>query len=194
MVCVKNVQKQYLTIYRKNILMDNNFFKLTKNFPKLYFWIFIITILLFFDQISKWLIRNNFKMFESKQLTSFLALTYTTNTGVAFGMFEGNNKFFIVSTIIILLILILSIDTIEQDFGKSSIYSVILIVSGGIGNLLDRIFFGKVTDFIDFQIKNKNVWPIFNFADSYVFVGVWILIISFIIKAIKLRTKKEILK
>jgi len=169
--------------------MENKFFKITKIFSKLYPWLSIIITLLFFDQTSKWLIRNNFRMFESKQLTSFLALTYTTNTGVAFGMFEGNNNFFIISTIIILVILMLSIDTIEQDFGKVSIYSMILIISGGIGNLLDRIFLGRVTDFIDIQIRHKNVWPIFNFADSYVFIGVWILVINFIVQSIKSKVR-----
>ncbi|MFQ3675131.1 MAG: signal peptidase II [Endomicrobiia bacterium] len=172
--------------------MENKFFKIKKNFSKLYSLLPMITILLFFDQISKWLIRNNFKMFESKQLTSFLALTYTTNTGVAFGMFEGNNNFFIVSTIIILVMLMIFLDTVEQDFGKYSVYAVMLIISGGIGNLLDRIFLGRVTDFIDFQINYKNVWPIFNFADSYVFIGVWVLIISFIHQFLKSSKVKKL--
>lgn len=171
--------------------MKKIFLKINKNFSKLYSWSPIIVVLIFFDQLSKWIIRTNFNMYETKQLTSFLAITYTTNTGVAFGMFEGNNIFFVVSTIIILFLVILSVDTIEQDFGKSSTYAMILIISGGIGNLLDRIFLHKVTDFIDLQFNYKNIWPIFNFADSYVFVGVWILVISYLVQVIKLNLKSK---
>ena len=185
MVCVKNVRMHYLKKCCKNIFMKTNFFEIKEMFSKLCPWLFVIMILLFFDQISKWIIRNNFEIFESKQLTPFLALTYTTNTGISFGLFEGNNNFFILTTIVILFILIFSVEAIEQDFGKIGLYSIILIISGGIGNLLDRIFFGRVIDFIDIQFRYKNIWPIFNLADSYVFIGVWILVISFVLQRYK---------
>ncbi len=156
--------------------------KLLKSLP-------LIFVLIFFDQITKWFIRENFVLYETRQITSFLAITYTTNTGVAFGLFSGNNTFFVISTIFILLFIIFSLKNLETDLGKHSIYFITLIIAGGIGNLLDRIFIGEVIDFIDFQINSKNVWPIFNLADSYVFVGGWILLINFLVQNFKLKFK-----
>lgn len=153
---------------------------------KKYFYVLTtVAILVFFDQLSKWWIRKSFELYESKSLTSFLAITFTTNTGVAFGMFEGYNSVMVIMVIMILIVIIFSFKNIETEFGIIGTGAMILIISGGIGNLVDRIFFGKVTDFIDLQWNYKNIWPVFNFADSYTFIGVWTLIFKSMFNKIK---------
>ncbi len=152
---------------------------------KLKFYI-LCFFLIFLDQISKFLIRKNFVLYQTKQITSFLAFTYTTNTGIVFGFFEGFNFFFSIVIVIVLLILIIYAKSIRNDLGENlGNFVITFIFCGGIGNLIDRIFLGKVIDFIDLQFNYKNIWPVFNLADSYVFIGVWIMIIKYFVKVIK---------
>lgn len=147
-------------------------------------WLLYIVGLVYIDQLTKYLVRTNFKLYETKYVFPFIALTYTTNTGVVFGLFQTKyaNVLFSFIIIVILLMLIISSKSIVEEFGIIGKISLCLIISGGIGNLIDRIFFGKVIDFIDLQWNYKNIWPIFNLADSYVFVGVWLLIIKYFLK------------
>lgn len=161
--------------------------ELTKNIKWLVFTLFLISL----DQLTKFLIRTNFKLNETKQIFSFLALTYTTNTGIVFGLFPGANMFFIVVVILVLLFVLLSAAEIINEFGFLGKLVICLILSGGIGNLIDRIFLGKVIDFVDLQWNYRNIWPIFNLADSYVFVGVCLLTLKYVIKEINLLVKKR---
>lgn len=153
-----------------------------KNFK---FYILCILLILL-DQISKFLVRKNFSLYQTKQITSFLALTYITNTGIVFGFFEGFNLFFSIIIVVVLIVLLFSIKSIKNDLGENlGSFVISLIFCGGIGNLIDRIFLGKVVDFIDLQFNYKNIWPVFNFADSYVFVGVWLMVIKYFLNIIK---------
>ncbi len=159
--------------------------KILKNNIK---WYLLATILIFLDQFTKYLVRTNFQLYQTKQILPVLALTYTTNTGIAFGWFQGkvSNVIFIVVILFVLLFLIFSSKNIVEELGCLGKVVLCLIISGGVGNLIDRIFLGKVVDFIDLQWNYKNIWPVFNLADSYVFVGVWIVVISYLVRKIKL--------
>ncbi len=147
-------------------------------------WLVYIAGLVYIDQLTKYLIKTNFSLYETKQIFPFLALTYTTNTGIVFGWFQTEyaNILFSFVIIVVLLILFISSKSIVEEFGSVGKISLCLITSGGIGNLIDRIFFGKVIDFIDLQWNYRNIWPIFNFADSYVFIGVWLLVIKYFLR------------
>lgn len=164
------------------------FNKLKSLFVVKYFYVIVLLVLL--DQVSKWYIKTNFLLHQSKQLTSFLAITYVTNTGISFGLFEGNNLFFIIVISGVLVFLILSSEKIIRDFGEGTELALLLIVSGGIGNLLDRVFVGKVIDFIDLQMNYKNIWPVFNFADSYVFIGMSFLVLKYLLSKVKLKGER----
>ncbi len=153
------------------------------NFFKQYFgWIILVATLIFFDQITKWWIRKNFSLYEEKILTSFLAITYTTNTGIVFGFLSGANEIMIFVITTILLIVVSMLKTFSVSFGKFGILVACLIISGGIGNLIDRILLGKVTDFIDLRWNYKNIWPVFNLADSYVFIGMCLIVLKSVFK------------
>ncbi len=142
-------------------------------------------LLVLTDQITKYIIRTNFRLYQTKQLLPFLAITYTTNTGIVFGWFQGANLVFIVVVSIILTIFFLSYKNIVTEFGVVGKIVSCLILSGGVSNLIDRIFFGKVTDFIDLQWNYRNVWPIFNLADSYIFIGICLLTVKYISNLLK---------
>ncbi len=131
-----------------------------------------IVLLILLDQISKILIsRYMIEYNYIKIIPGFLSLTYIKNFGAAFGILEGKRIFFIIITIIVLAYIIYEIFKYKNN--KYYLISLILIISGIIGNFIDRVFLGYVRDFISFRIFD----PIFNIADSFIVVGVIMLII-----------------
>jgi len=136
----------------------------------------IFTILfIFIDQISKILISINFDLNQSINLiNNFFSLTYVHNYGAAFSIFSGARFLFIFITIIALnLIYMFFIKNKELKNFEIIIYS--LLLGGIIGNLIDRVVFGYVIDFLDFTIFNYD-FAIFNLADSFIVVSVILLI------------------
>ncbi len=121
------------------------------------------------DQVSKSLVRDNLLIGRSIPAEGFFRITHTSNTGSAFGLFPNQ-------TTLLMLASILGIGILMFFFRKQHIpgvwlrTSLGLLLGGAAGNLADRITLGEVTDFIDI-----GVWPIFNFADSSVMVGLAIL-------------------
>ncbi len=103
-------------------------------------------------------------------------LTYVENKGIAFGIFSEGRIFFIITTVIILTALIIFI--VKTD--KKSIWlkaGSTLVISGAVGNLIERITKGYVVDFLDFRIIN---FPVFNVADIAVCIGAFMLLIHFL--------------
>ena len=129
-------------------------------------------IIIFSDQLTKFLIRKNFQLNESIPIIkNIFHLTYLNNTGSAFSLFQGYNLFFIIFSVIVILAVFYFIKKIKES-QKLMQFAVGLLLGGTLGNFIDRIIYGKVTDFIDFRI-----WPVFNIADSAVTISVIILII-----------------
>ena len=121
-------------------------------------YILLFIGLLFLDQITKFIFFEK----EINLIGNILRIDFTTNTGVAFGIFSGLNWLWvIISLVAAILVWILF---------KKYLLSVVLIEVGIIGNLIDRIFFGYVRDFIGIY-----VWPNFNVADACNTIGVLIL-------------------
>lgn len=128
-----------------------------------------IVILVIIDQILKILIFTNKQILPIQLIESILKINYTENFGIAFGMAKGGKIAFIIINIIIIFIVLALIFIKDKNLNKISKNCCILIVAGGIGNLIDRIFRGYVIDYIDFsQIIN---FPIFNFADIMIVIG-----------------------
>lgn len=137
--------------------------------------IFIIVLILIVDIFSKRLVINfMFPDMSINILSNFFSITYAKNMGVAFSFLDGHVNFIIVASLIIIFILIKYVkDNVNnklEEFGYS------FIIGGALGNLLDRIFYGYVVDFLDFNIFGYD-YPIFNFADTFIVVGVFILIV-----------------
>ena len=130
--------------------------------------IFFLTI--FFDQLTKILVIKNFQLYESLSILPFFNLTFVVNYGFAFGFLNNPslNQIIVILVIfsIIAYFLYLLIKTQDQFFR----FSLILVISGAIGNFIDRILYGFVIDFIDIYLGSYH-WPAFNLADSSITLG-----------------------
>ena len=130
---------------------------------------FFIVVL---DQIAKFFVRQNFKLNDSIPIIkNIFHLTYVTNTGSAFSMFQGINIVFIFISFGVIFGILYSLKKIKEK-EKNKQFAVALLLGGAVGNLIDRLLFGHVTDFLDFRI-----WPVFNVADSAITVSIILLII-----------------
>ena len=143
--------------------------------------LFASAIMVLADQISKTVIRSTMTLYESiTVIPGFFHLTYITNDGMAFGI---NLPFgiYIFSAISIILTIILFYYLWTIRYESILIRSgVAMILAGAIGNLIDRLFLGEVVDFLDFMIGDLH-WYVFNFADSYVTIGMGIILYDSII-------------
>ena len=128
------------------------------------------------DQWSKYLARAHLTLHDSVPvLGSFFHFTLVENSGIAFGInFSGGFWFFTVAAITATIVVSGYLWKIRH---KSFFFrlSLALILGGAIGNLTDRILFGKVTDFFDFGLVGYH-WPVFNVADSSVTVGMFLFL------------------
>ncbi len=134
------------------------------------------------DQLTKWWIIATFDPLETRAIIpGFFDLTYITNTGAAFGLFAGEQtlwrQVFFVGVVALALVALYFAYKNLKDQGWYFVYSIGLIAGGAVGNVIDRLRFGAVVDFLDFYIKNYH-WPAFNVADSAITVGVGLFLLG----------------
>ena len=138
----------------------------------------LIPLFIFFDQLSKkWILNNVFDSQKIIEINKYLNFVPVWNKGISFGMlsnFMNINFFMIIVTIIISLFLFL---WFVKTTNKNLSISLAFILSGAVGNLIDRFNHKAVVDFIDIHIDNFH-WPAFNFADSYITIGAFIYIFT----------------
>src|SRR5215203_735643 len=135
------------------------------------------------DQITKLYIMRPMRLHESVSIIpSMFSLTYIRNPGAAFGLLAGSSNafrmvFFGLTSIFALVLLgTILIRMPERDWlGRLSVAG---ILGGAVGNLIDRLRFGEVIDFLDVYVESYH-WPAFNVADSAITVGVLFLIVHF---------------
>ena len=141
----------------------------------------IIVAIIALDQWSKWAIKTSFNLYQSKPvIQDLLHFTYVTNDGMAFGLsFPGGKHILLVMTIL-LTGFIIGFLWKEREGHPLVKYGLALILSGAIGNLIDRFLYGKVVDFLDLMIGDFH-WYIFNVADSSVTIGMVLFIMHSII-------------
>lgn len=138
--------------------------------------IYLSIILFLIDQISKLLVVKLVDINSSIELIkNFFYLTYTHNTGAAFSILIGQRILLILIAVII-LVLIFNYLIKNKVEGKLDRLVFSLIIGGSLGNLIDRIIRGYVVDFIDVKIFGYN-FPIFNLADTFIVIGVFLLLI-----------------
>tara|TARA_Y100000741_G_scaffold4147_1_gene3536 strand:+ start:916 stop:1392 length:477 start_codon:yes stop_codon:yes gene_type:complete len=141
----------------------------------------IIVAIIALDQWSKWAIKTSFNLYQSEPvIQDLLHFTYVTNDGMAFGLsFPGGKHILLVMTIL-LTGFIIGFLWKEREGHPLVKYGLALILSGAIGNLIDRLLYGKVVDFLDLMIGDFH-WYIFNVADSSVTIGMVLFIVHSII-------------
>lgn len=133
-------------------------------------------IILLMDILTKQIVIKSMIPHQSITIIpNFFQITYAKNTGVAFSILEGKQIFIIIMTLIVLGIIIKYIKDLATT--KYDIISYALVIGGALGNLLDRVIYGYVIDFLDFQIFNYN-FPIFNVADIGIVVGIFLLLLK----------------
>ena len=127
----------------------------------------LIVVLL--DQLTKFLVTSYMQLNQSIPIiNNIFHLTYITNTGTLFGSFKDNNMLFIWLSLIIIGALLYLYD----KFDKTEQILFSLVIGAAIVNLIDRVVYGYVIDFLDFRI-----WPVFNIADSVISVSTIVLLI-----------------
>lgn len=152
--------------------------KLSKNYFKNIFiklnYIYLIIGLILVDILLKNYISKNFIYNERyKFIDNILNIRYIHNEGAAFSLFSGKTLFLIVITVIFVLLMLYIL--FKNTIDKNVALFIVLILSGGIGNLYDRINFSYVRDFLEFDFIS---FPIFNIADIYITVAVIFIILS----------------
>lgn len=147
---------------------------------------FIIAFIIFLlDQITKYAVKINVHPLDIIEVLPFFNIVYVENIGSAFGMFKslGNIFFVVVALAAVIIVSFL----IVKDYKNRLAFSMIL--GGAAGNLMDRLIYGYVIDFLDVHI-GKYHWPAFNIADSALTIGIVILFIKTIFQDNKKNKKK----
>lgn len=134
----------------------------------------IITLAAFLlDRLSKMVVMNN--MWQGQSIPvwpGIFHLTYIQNPGAAFGMLAGKTWFFVGITLLVLLAMLIGYRWIAKA-GRLYQWALGLIAGGAIGNLVDRMSYTRVIDFLDFR-----VWPVFNLADTFICIGVGLILLD----------------
>ena len=143
------------------------------------FILFLSLPLYALDQLTKqWVLRSIGPYDARIVVPDFFNLVNVTNTGAAFGSFKGNNTFFVVISIIALVVVtVLLVRHRRSDPWRD--VSLALLLAGILGNLTDRLLYGHVIDFLLFNlhIRYADPWPAFNVADSCISIAVVLFII-----------------
>lgn len=142
------------------------------------------------DRLTKYYISVNFVLGESREfINGFINLTYIHNRGGAWGMLYGHTYILIPLTVVIMAVCVF----LYIKYGNKSrllLWAITFVLSGGIGNMIDRVFHGgNVVDFLHFEFFPS--FPIFNVADCAIVIGAGLLILYFILDAIKEEKQKR---
>lgn len=143
-----------------------------------YLWLSLVIIIA--DQISKTVMVNWLDLYETMPVLPFFNLTLAHNSGAAFSFLAGaggwQRWFFVVLAAVISVVLIIWMRRLAET-AKLEAISLALIIGGAIGNVIDRLIYGYVIDFLDVYAGSYH-WPAFNLADSAICVGAVLLIID----------------
>jgi signal peptidase II len=134
--------------------------------------IILIILITGLDQLTKFILNNNLVLNSPNPvIKGFFYLTLVHNKGAAFGILKNQTLLFILSSIFAIILIYFNLKKSRKK-NKLSLndFALGLILSGAIGNLIDRLFLGYVIDFLDFR-----VWPVFNVADSAITAGAILL-------------------
>ncbi|RME83652.1 MAG: signal peptidase II [Caldilineae bacterium] len=133
------------------------------------------------DRLTKLWVLNNLALYEDRALIPalypYLRVFHTNNTGVAFGLFRGGGSLFAVVNVAAILAIVYYAFR-QHHVSLLTLISLGLVLGGAAGNLVDRVLYGHVIDFIDVRYSDSVYWPTFNIADSAVVVGVLLLLLT----------------
>lgn len=157
-------------------------------------WLWLTLVLLVIDQVSKYWVVASFDYRETLSVLPFFNLTYVHNPGAAFSFLAGQGGwqrwfFTAIATVASIVFLVWMAKTPKKDRLLSIAFA--LILSGAVGNLIDRVLLGYVIDFLDFHWAGYH-FAAFNIADSAIFIGAALMILeSFTSKEASKEASKE---
>jgi len=132
-----------------------------------------------FDQVTKTIVKQAMTLGESiPVIGDAVRITFVENDGIAFGLHVKNAVIFTAISILACILIMVYLWKQRKE-GAWLKASLVLVLGGAIGNVIDRVLFGKVVDFIDVGYKTLR-WPVFNVADSAVVIGMGIMIVLMI--------------
>ncbi|URJ30670.1 signal peptidase II [Candidatus Blochmannia vicinus (nom. nud.)] len=143
-------------------------------------WLWLSILLMLLDIETKYLIKTHFLIGEVLSVVPGINFYYIHNSGLAFGIFSNVNVYYrLIFIWITILIIMAFVITLYKMIEYSKCYSIScsMVIGGALGNLLDRVLYGTVVDFIDVYIKSWH-WPTFNIADMAICIGTIILIVK----------------
>lgn len=134
-----------------------------------------------FDQLTKFLVMATIPFHTSKPVIGgVVRLTYIKNQGIAFGLLSDSNLPFAFVSIAAMILIVVSLRRLPKDAAAPRL-AMAAILGGAAGNLIDRVRFGEVVDFIDIGIGHLR-WPVFNLADVAVTTGVLLFVVGSVLK------------
>lgn len=143
-------------------------------------WLWLTLLVLAFDQVTKHWVASTMDLFESIAVLPFFSITYVHNLGAAFSFLAEQSGWqrwlFSLISLTASIFFFIWLKRTDKKHTWLSI-AIALLLSGAVGNLIDRALLGYVIDFLDFYLGN-NHWPAFNIADSAIFIGAVMLIID----------------
>lgn len=143
-------------------------------------WLWLTAVFLLADQVTKQYVANNMDLFQSIEILPFFNITYVHNTGAAFSFLADQGGwqrwfFTVIAAIATIVFLVWLMKTPKQKLLLSIAFA--LLLSGTLGNLIDRVLFGYVIDFLHFYAGGYH-FPAFNIADSVIFIGAAAMILD----------------
>ncbi len=143
-------------------------------------WLWLSAAALILDQITKLAIVEHMSLYQSIPVTTFFSLTYVHNTGAAFSLLSdagGWQRLLFAGLAAVVSVVIVVWITRLQKHETLMAVSLSLVLGGAIGNLIDRIAYGYVIDFLDVYYQTLH-WPAFNIADSAICLGVFLMLLE----------------
>lgn len=143
-------------------------------------WLWLSLIVLVLDQWSKVAIDNSMRLYESISIFPYFNLTYVHNTGAAFSFLSEaggwQRWFFAAMALIISVVLVVWLSRLKKHETLLAV-ALTLVLGGAVGNLIDRLAYGYVIDFLDFYYQTWH-FPAFNVADSAISLGVFLMLLE----------------
>ncbi|WP_428622861.1 signal peptidase II [Sedimenticola sp.] len=142
-------------------------------------WLWLSLVVVGLDQISKQLIESSLLVYETVSILPYFNLTLAYNEGAAFSFLSDQagwqRWFFALVAAVVVLVLVIWLSRLKRE--RLLAISLSLVIGGAVGNLLDRLLFGYVIDFLDFFYGSHH-WPAFNVADIAISLGVALLFLD----------------
>ncbi len=150
----------------------------------------IIVGLALFDQITKYIIYQVAKGqagFSIPIIKNFFHITYVENHGMIFGLAQGKINAVTIFSVLLIIFIIFSEYKNFKNYSKWTKVGISVIAAGALGNMIDRVFRNFVIDMIDF----RGIWNfVFNVADMYVHIGIYIIVIDYLVRKYKMKRGK----